>query len=82
MHTTEDGSIMDYLQFSFPAGYKDPVPTPAIENHPLATSHPSDLVVYITTEVREGTMVHSMNSHSHWCQVNVLLTRPKKNSDT
>ena len=42
------------------------------------------LVVYITMEVREGTMLGPFDQppFTPWCQVNVLLTRPKKTSNT
>ena len=49
--------VVDCLQLSFPAGYEGPLSTPAIANHPSATSHPCDLGVYIIKEVGEGAIL-------------------------
>ena len=49
--------IVDFLQLGFPVGYECLVPTPATANHPLASSRPCDQAAYITTELREGTML-------------------------
>ena len=53
--------------------------TPLSGNHPSTNCHLKDLAVYIVKEV--GTMLGPflVPPFQPWCQINPLLTRPKKN---
>ena len=83
VYTPKDASVAGFLIFGFPAKYKGPVPTPATSNHQSALSHICDMVAYITTKVRQHTILGPFDEppFTQWCQVIVFLTRPKKNSE-
>ena len=78
----EDTTLISFLQNGFPVGYKGPVPTPADPNLASAIQHPRNVTIYVLTELEEGAMVgpFDMEPFIPWCQVNALITRPKKES--
>ena len=41
--TPDNHLILQYLQFTFTAGYEGPVPTPTFHNHPSAVCHSNDV---------------------------------------
>ena len=81
-HSAEDTITVDCLKFGFPVGYKGPIPTAAVRNHSWALHHPCDVAAYITKQVNEGVMLRPYEAplFTPWCRVNVLLTKPKKDS--
>ena len=80
--TPEDERVFSFLTYGFPAEYEGPVPSPSLENHASVKVHPRDKALYIATELDHGTMLGPFDQHpfTPWCQVNLLLTHPKKNS--
>ena len=48
VYRPEGMQMVDFLCFSFPMGYKIPVPMPAMANHPSANNQFRDLAIYIT----------------------------------
>lgn len=43
LNTDADHETIAFLQYSFPASYEGPIPTPFGHNHASATPHPSDI---------------------------------------
>ena len=70
------------MKFSFPSGFEAPVPTPAVDNHPSAHNHLRDVASYATMDVKAVANLGPFDHHPFkpWCQVNTLLTWPKKDS--
>ena len=63
--------------------YKGPISTLTTNKHASLLHYPcDDVVAYVTMEVEEGAMLGPYDEHLFvpWCQVNVLLTRLKKDS--
>ena len=79
----EQHRVMEFMRFGFPASYEGAVPSPTTENHASARSHPRDIAVYITTELRHGTMLSPLDNtpSTPLCQRNPLLTNPNKGSN-
>ena len=80
-HTYADKETIVFLQYSFPASYQSPIPTPLgkkITLLPLSTT--SDIKKYIDTEVRDGAMLGPFSQPPFilWCQTTPLLTWPQK----
>jgi hypothetical protein len=80
----EDKMVVDYLKYGFPIGFTGPLPEPTYTNHAIARQHAEHLNTYTDTEVKEGAMLgpFSHEPFQPWCQVNPLLTRDKKDSDS
>ena len=78
----DDAKVVGFLRLGFSVGYEGPIPTPASDIHSSTHNHSSDVTSYIATEVREGAMLGSFHHKpfTPWCQVNVLLTSPKRDS--
>ncbi len=78
-----DPMVAQYLRFGFPASYEGRQPDPAAANHSSARLHPAHVEHYISKEVKEGAILGPFSDppFAPWCQVNALLTRPKKDSD-
>ena len=75
--------LVDFLTYGFAAGYEGPVPSPYTQIIAAAKAHPRDTAVYITTELGHGAMLGPFD-HSFFtpcCQVNPLLTHPKKDTN-
>ena len=72
--------MVQLLQFGFPKGYKAPIPTPTIGNHPSANNNAAHLEAYIDKELKNGAMLSPFPAPPFYPLVsgNPLLTRPKK----
>jgi hypothetical protein len=80
----QDKEVVDLLTYGFPVSYEGPIPTPTFENDSSAKQYSADVEKYVGTETGEGAMLGPFPEEpfTPWCQVNPLLTRPKKDSDT
>ena len=57
VRTFNDVRVVELPKFRFLASYQGPVPTPAMNNHPSAPNHISDVTSYITMKVQEEAML-------------------------
>ena len=79
-----DAAVLQHLKYGFPISYKGPIPDTVYQNHPSARQHACDIEAYVCKEVASGSYSAWPLKHppfSHWCQINALLTRPKKDSE-
>ncbi len=79
----EDPQVADLLTYGFPVSYEGPTPDPASDNHASARNHLQHVRAYVHKEVEEGALLGPFEEppFAPWCQVNALLTRPKKDSN-
>jgi len=79
----KDAKVVDHLKYGFPANYQGIIPDPTYKNHSSALLHNQHVNNYINKEVKEGAMLgpFPVPPFAPWCQVNALLTRPKKDSN-
>ena len=61
VHTQDDASVVEFLEFGFPTGYEGQVLTPDTSNLTSSISHPQDLATYIT-KVKEGTVLNPFDN--------------------
>jgi hypothetical protein len=78
-----DQQVVDLLEYGFPVSYEGPIPDPAMDNHASAKAYAEDVEDYVSTETEKGAMLGPFpdKPFTPWCQVNALLTRPKKDSN-
>ena len=80
--TEDDTGLIEFLKYGFPMGYEGLVPTPTGNNCTSAMQHLWNVATYMLTELEEGAMLGPFEDIPFipWCQVNTLLTCPKKDS--
>ena len=79
VHSPKDAQTVEFLRFGFTMDYDGPVLTPTSANHPSANTHLTDVAVYITKALAQGSYVGTFQ-YPHfvpWYQINPLLTRHK-----
>ena len=83
-HKFPDKSLIDLLEFGFPASYESTdQPVTGLVNHSSSRAHPQHVDHYIDTELSHQAMLGPFSSppFSQWFRTNPLLTRPKQDSD-
>ena len=79
-HLEEDGQMVQFLQFGFPADYEGPVLTSTSVNHPLGNTHLKDVTVYVAKELSEGVMLSPFDNPPlmPWFQINSFSPDPRR----
>ena len=84
-HILPDRSLVDCLEFGFPAGFTggEP-PSTGAQNHASARGFPSHVSDYLEAELRHKAMAGPFPSHpfQNWFRTNPAMTRPKRDSET
>ena len=83
-HKFPDKSLIDLLEFGFPASYESTdQPVTGLVNHSSSRAHPQHVDHYIDTELSHQAMLGPFSSppFNQWFRTNPLLTRPKQDSD-
>ena len=83
-HLIPDKSLVDMLEFGFPAGFTgDTHPAVNLVNHSSATRQPRHVKKYIDTEIAHNALIGPFDvpPFQPWTRINPLMTRPKKDSD-
>lgn len=79
-----DPLLCEFLQFSWPIGYKLHKPPQSIDkNHPSADAHMSHVRKFIEIEMEHGALLGPFDSppFQPWTRISPVMTRAKKDSD-
>ena len=78
-----DNTIVDYLEFGWPADYTGHTPPTATSgNHKEDPAHTTALNNYVDTELKHGALLGPFDAppFTPWFQTSPMMTRPKKNT--